>query len=117
MNDQDLADLEAGHVIMSEKTDFPYKVTIRQGYRNTQDRQALGNYLKSIRSEIKISDFLLQGMIHQNKYLHSCYFYVNDKKIVSISVNMSFIYLILTENSMYVNHIFLIITVFMGVFL
>lgn len=84
MNEQDLADLEAGHVIMSEKTAFPYKVTIRQGLRNTHDRHILGNYLKSIRSEVKISDFLLQGMIHQNKYLHSCYFYVNDPKIVSM---------------------------------
>lgn len=83
-SEQDLAKLEAGCIIMTTPTPYRYRVTVREGWRNRTDRQNLGNYLKSIRSEIKISDFLLQGMINQHKYLHSCYFYVNDLKIVSM---------------------------------
>ena len=83
-SEEDLAVLEAGCIIMATPTEFRYRVAVKEGWRKRQERQNLGNYLNSIRSEIKISDFLLQGMMTQHKYLTSCYFYVNDPKIVSM---------------------------------
>lgn len=83
-SEKDFANLEAGCIIMATPTKYKYRVTIREGWRMTQDRYNLATYLKSIQSEVKISQFLLQGMINQHKYLHSCYFYVNDPKIVSM---------------------------------
>lgn len=83
-NEEDLVELEAGKILMSKPTQYRYRVTVREGWRSVADRQNLGKYITSIRSEVKISDFLLQGMINQYKYLHSCYFYVNDPKIVSM---------------------------------
>lgn len=76
--------LESGRIIMRQETDYKFKVTVREGYRNTQERKLLGEYLQSIRSEVKISDHLLHGMISSYKYLHSCYFYVNDPRIVDM---------------------------------
>lgn len=83
-NQQDRETLESGNIIMRKPTDYRYKVSIRDGYRNTRDRKLLANYLTTIRSEIRISDHLLAGMTLGNKYLHSCYFYVNDPRIVDM---------------------------------
>ena len=83
-NDSDRAVIESGKIIMTKPTEYRYKVIIREGYRQMQSRQALGKYLQTIRSEIKISDKMLHGMISNYKYFHSCYFYVNDPKIVSM---------------------------------
>lgn len=76
--------LESGRIIVKQKTDFKYKITIREGFKLKQDRLYLANYISSIREEVKITDFLLEAMLSQDKYLHGCYFYVNDLKIVDM---------------------------------
>jgi len=76
--------LESGRIIMMTPSDYKYKVILRSGFKNNSDFKNLGNYLKSIRSEIKITDNLLSMLLHKNKYYHSHYFYVNDEKIISV---------------------------------
>lgn len=84
MNDKDREVIESDKIIMRTPTEFRYKVMLRSGFKNINDRRNLAKYLLSIQSEIKISDLLLHGMLSQYKYLTSCYFYVNDPKIVSM---------------------------------
>jgi len=83
-SEEDRSIIESGRIIMRQPTDFRYKISIREGFKYSEDRYNLAQYLKSIRSEIKISDFLLTTMLSKYKYLHSCYFYVNDPKIVDM---------------------------------
>jgi hypothetical protein len=83
-NEHDRALIESDKIIMVNPTEYRYKVFIREGFRQTQSRQNLARYLETIRSEVKISDKMLQGMLSNYKYFHNCYFYVNDPKIVSM---------------------------------
>lgn len=83
-NEQDREIIQSGSIIMRKNIGFQFKVTIRDGFKYAQDRLHLAQYLSSIRSEIKISDFLLRTMLGKYKYIHSCYFYVNDPKIVDM---------------------------------
>lgn len=83
-NETDRQIVESGSIIMRKSTNFKYKVTIRNSNKHSQDRVNLANYINNVRSEIKISDFLLRTMLGKYKYLHSCYFYVNDPKIIDM---------------------------------
>lgn len=84
LNEHDRKIIESGKIIMVKPTDYRYRVTIAEGFRHVEGRRNLANYLTTIRSEIKISDKMLQGMLSSYKYFHSCYFYVNDPKIISM---------------------------------
>lgn len=86
---EDIDLLDSGKIIMRTATDYKFKVTIRNGFRQHKDKIMLGRYLEGIRSEIKISDFLLKGLISGYKYFGTSYFYVNDQKIVDMILLVS----------------------------
>jgi hypothetical protein len=77
--------LDQGYIIVKQPTDYPYKITLREGfYKSVQDRNSLGQYLRSLGNEIKITQNILRTLESSNKYIYHSYFYVKDIRMVDM---------------------------------
>jgi hypothetical protein len=79
--------LDKNGIIVKAHTDHLYRVNIRNYFfykKYDNERRALGNYLKEIGEEVKITIDLLQALEGNNKYFTGSYFHVKDPNIVSM---------------------------------
>lgn len=83
-SDSALELLNKGYTITENEITHPYRVNMREGFPSIADKQALGNYLKALGSDIKITKFMLSNLDHQHKYFRGGYLYVNDIRLVDV---------------------------------
>lgn len=77
--------LDSGCVIVKRNTDYNFKVRFREGfYKNVEDRNNLGKYLRNLGDEIQATNHMLNMLESSNKYIGGSYVYIKDIRIVDM---------------------------------
>lgn len=85
LDNESLTLLEKGMILVKTPTDYHWRVNIRAGfYRNVAERQSLGQYLKNLGEEVKITKNILDHLCSNDKYFHGGYFHVKDPRVADM---------------------------------
>lgn len=83
--DMDL--LDQGKIIVKKEKLYPYRVrlnAIENRKSGLDDLENLGNYIRQLDDEIKISKNLLNELRSNNKYFHGGHVYIRDPNVASM---------------------------------
>lgn len=85
LDDQQQQYLDNNLIIVKEATDYTHRVSVRDGfYPNSQERQALADYLETLGSEVRCTKRFINSIRSSNKYIQIGYFYVRDPRIIDM---------------------------------
>ena len=85
--------LKQGYTISSVATEYPFKVSVREGRYNVQNKHQILNYLRSIPELVKLPEHFVSAMEKEYESVWNCYFYTQDKDICTMLalINPSFV--------------------------
>ena len=85
--------LKQGYTISSVATQYPFKVSVREGRYNIQTKRQILSYLQSIPELVKLPDHFVSAMSKDFESIWNCYFYIQDRDICTMLalINPSFV--------------------------
>lgn len=82
--------LNQNKIISRTSQTHPWKISLRQGWaRDNDNKVALAQYLKALGDEVRVTDFLLDTLSKNNKYISGHYFYVRHPGTADFILMMS----------------------------